>query len=199
MLRIKTLFKLIPPGFQVYFITVPSGIFHWYPQQEVTILFHRVSCPNFFQPLDILLLISSLTTKNVNFSLKVFYFVSVSRIEFCPLTFKLYFNIFNFFRRFDWQYGLGSWTQLKNDTFDFATYSGRTPSAFTGPKSDHTYREEHGTFSNHYQYSLLFFSFVAMWLALVIYRFFSYKYHYTFNLSRFLTIESYRISFQLTW
>ena len=46
--------------------------------------------------------------------------------------------------RYDWQNGLGGWTQMKNDTFDFSTYSGSTPSVFTGPKTDHTYQEESG-------------------------------------------------------
>jgi len=59
-----------------------------------------------------------------------------------------YSNIFSIVSlRFDWQSGLGSWKQLGyngTDTFDFSTYSGRTPSYFTGPKFDHTYQEEHG-------------------------------------------------------
>lgn len=50
------------------------------------------------------------------------------------------------YTKFDWQYGLNGWQQLDNDTFDFITYSGQTASSFTGPRTDHTYQEEHGRY-----------------------------------------------------
>ena len=46
--------------------------------------------------------------------------------------------------RYDWQNGLGDWTQMKNDTFDFKVFSGNAPTWYTGPRNDHTYGEVHG-------------------------------------------------------
>ena len=54
-----------------------------------------------------------------------------------------------FFRsRYDFEKGLGDWVQLKNDTFDFTIFSGRTDPAWNyGPHNDHTTQEEHGSFN----------------------------------------------------
>ena len=49
------------------------------------------------------------------------------------------------FFRLDFESGLYDFAQLKSDDFDFDIQSGKTSSTGTGPKTDHTLREEHGS------------------------------------------------------
>lgn len=54
-------------------------------------------------------------------------------------------HIFLIFR-LDFESGLHGWVQLQDqDTFDFDIQSGKTTSSGTGPATDHTLQEEHGT------------------------------------------------------